>query len=228
MKKFFSLAVAILTILCGCSNDQNDDYAGEITDADIFVASEQFQTHQTQLKNCARQVYKIWKGMTRSERMEFDDLVKQATKAKDYNELMCIEKKLSQILNFDYSGMLADLYENRQQLYEGVKFNNESLLKAIQRYNKKNRFLPMTRSWYEQTESDCQNEALHEYDYVYYFCMNENNGYEYYEIGYGNNSASPDDRIWARLMYDQISRSCSDQAALRQMIVYNNCVMSLH
>lgn len=228
MKNLLGLAVLMIITFCSCSNDRIDDLSSEITEADIFVASEDFQSYQTLSKNCSRQVFKILKGLSRSERLEFDDLVKKAKKTEDYKELMELEKKIGQILGIDYSAMLADLYEARQQLFNGSEFTGESLLKALQKYNKLHKSVPLTRSEYEMTEMDCQEEALHEYESIYASCMNEYNAQYYYEIGFVNNYTTPDERITARRIYEEIARSCNDRAALKQAEAYIICMSSLN
>lgn len=220
MKKVFVLAILMSISFGSCSVEQSNGLENEITEADLFVSSEEFQFYQKELKNKLKEVGKIVKSLSQQEKKELQDLYNQLENVGNMKELLKIEQRIGYLLKIDFDDILADLFEIHQNLFEGITLSDEAVLKAIQRYNCSHYNLSLTRSVEEFVDNNCTYLAEDIYAAVYDGCMKENGGYEYYEMGYyGSNT-------YAKQRYLEVSRMCHDLAMIEEMKSYEKCINS--
>ena len=104
MKKYFTIVAIAGLMLCGCSSDLDEGTVSNVTEADVFVASEKYQDYQSLVQREVKAMRKTLKGLPKGERREFHQLSSAMREAKSYDDLMAIEDKMGDIIGMDCKG----------------------------------------------------------------------------------------------------------------------------
>ena len=183
MKKYFTIVAIAGLMLCGCSSDLDEGTVSNVTEADVFVASEKYQDYQSLVQREVKAMRKTLKGLPKGERREFHQLSSAMREAKSYDDLMAIEDKMGDIIGMNCKGSFERIAKARMEAFKGVRLSKESLLMAVQKYNALNQPIEMTRSGLEITKEECLQACETVYITVFYHCMTDN-GAELYETEY--------------------------------------------
>ena len=152
MKKYLFLAALMVIGLSSCSSEHEDAMADDITEADAFVASEQFQEYQLAQRMYWNELRDSLKKLNREEKKMYVNLLDSASHTADIYLHDRLVAQLSQLVGIDYNKRFALLLEARNKAFQNVSIPQEEYLKAVQRYNIKMASYQLTRS---DSESAC-------------------------------------------------------------------------
>ena len=217
MKKYLTIVAIAGLMLCGCSSDLDEGAVSDVTEADVFVASEKYQNYQSLVQREVKAMRKTLKGLPKGERREFHQLSSAMREAKSYDDLLAIEDKMGDIIGMDCKESFERIAKARMEAFKGVRLSKESLLMAVQKYNALNQPIEMTRSGLEITKVECYAACDQIYFHVFNECMDRYDGWYYYEQGYYYGDAN------ALQEYLIIARSCSDMASLASLDCQLEC-----
>ena len=180
----------ILLLLIGfssCSSDSEEVMSEEtLTEADLFVASKEFQNYQNFLMDDAKMMRKVMKRLSTNKRDKLKELRTAALNAKTENEYNQVMSEINDLLDMDYASRIDKLAKARYELFKDVDIPNSEIYKAVQRYNVAYQQEPVTRSEDETTclygcytsylaaSGDCEYEPIGGWDVT--VGDNSNNG----------------------------------------------------
>lgn len=151
-----------------CSSDSEEVMVEEpLTEADLFVASKEFQNYQNFMKDDAKMMRKVLKSLPKSKLEKLNELRMAALNVKteqEYNEVM---SEINGLLKFDYAARIDKIAKTSYEMFKDVDIPNSEILKAAQRYNVANVTETMTRSseelQYQYCIDSCYSIFLYEY-----------------------------------------------------------------
>lgn len=167
MNKILFILLLMLIGFSSCSSDSEEVMVEEpLTEADLFVASKEFQNYQNFMKDDAKMMRKVLKSLPKSKLEKLNELRMVALNVKteqEYNEVM---SEINGLLKFDYAARIDKIAKTSYEMFKDVDIPNSEILKAAQRYNVANVTETMTRSYeerkYEECMYDCRNIYLDE------------------------------------------------------------------
>lgn len=147
MKQMTFILLLMLIGFSSCSSDSEEVMSEEtLTESDLFVASKEFQNYQNFMKDDAKVMRKVLKGLPKSKKEKLNELRMAALNVKteqEYNEVM---SEINGLLKFDYAARIDKIAKTSYEMFKDVDIPNSEILKASQRYNVGNVTETMTRS----------------------------------------------------------------------------------
>lgn len=135
MNNNFLVLLIVTIFMLGCKERDGEILPRSLTDADAFVASEQFQEYQTMIYQDHLEFDSIYRDLTKEQK---DSLKKCVTHFKLSNNGMMREKYIRQIngiLGIDILERIERHVEMKANVFRNVNISKKELLMAIQRYN---------------------------------------------------------------------------------------------
>ncbi len=211
MKKYLFLAALMVIGLSSCSSEHEDAMADDITEADAFVASEQFQEFQQSMRKDVTLIRERIQKLTKVEKEELRKaLTTSAQSVEDVNSACMLA---SEMLNIDYKQHIADRMADYISTFSGKTFPTQELLKAIQRYNTTAIRVQLTRSGSnEAARMECENYCGALYSEVYYSCLGD-----YVDYSYPEHNWNEDQRAWLTFW------NCTEQAEWATADCFDSC-----
>ena len=181
MKKYLFLAALMVIGLSSCSSEYEDAMADDITEADVFVASEQFQEFQQVMQKDDLMMKKKLKKLNKSERNKYLALLDSLIKSNQQKQKMQIVNQINSLLDIDILERYGLLAASINRITSNLPVSKSALIKAIQRYNVK----AYTRASSNPSEGkyyECRELCLKQYEYAVLEC----DCTEWYEPIYSN------------------------------------------
>lgn len=146
MNKILFIFLLMLIGFSSCSSESDELMTEEtLTEADLFVASKEFQNYQNYLMDDARVMRKVLKKLSKGKLEELNELRKAALDAKTEIEYDNVMADINKLVNFDYAARIDKLAKAKYEIFKDVNIPNSEIFKAVQRHNAV-QLEPMTRS----------------------------------------------------------------------------------
>lgn len=146
MNKILFILLMMLIGFSSCSSESDELMTEEtLTEADLFVASKEFQNYQNYLMDDARVMRKVLKKLSKGKLEELNELRKAALDAKTEIEYDNVMADINKLVNFDYAARIDKLAKAKYEIFKDVNIPNSEIFKAVQRHNAV-QLEPMTRS----------------------------------------------------------------------------------
>lgn len=137
MKKTLFFTVMMTLLICSCSNESTEATNEKITEADVFVASEEFQQYQAEMRKDSKMLHSIVKKLSKADKKAYASLLLEMKSTKNMEKREQLMTEVSKILNIDYKERLRGLTKLSTTMLKGKSFSNKELVMAIQRHNVK-------------------------------------------------------------------------------------------
>lgn len=140
MKKAF-LLVTIFFLLGSISSCQNNDQEylkdeseslENVTDADVFIASEKYQNYLKEFRKDSRKMRNILSKLTKEDKVEYKRLL--TLRPDNDEELDTLFSSISEILGINYKERIFKLAKRNREVFSSVDFTRLELLKAHQKF----------------------------------------------------------------------------------------------
>ncbi|MCD8184971.1 MAG: hypothetical protein LUD68_00475 [Rikenellaceae bacterium] len=134
---FGFLAVILLAgvMLYSCQSDGSESYhfeEEELTAADLFVASENYQSFSAEIRKDMRKLTQTLELFTDAQYNAFFHLNEMAANSSDRSETEVIMKQISDMVGFDYQERNVRLATLTCETFSGQEFSQMELIKARQ------------------------------------------------------------------------------------------------
>ena len=160
MSKIYFILLLMLIGFSSCSSDSEEVMSEEtLTEADLFVTSKEFQNYQNFMKDDAKMMRKVLKGLPKSKKERFRELLDSLPKFKTLEQRDMILDEIGAVLKIDYKGRYKKIEQYTIDLKKGVSFSNAALFSAMQRRAANSVSVPVTRSSDEPTDMECHYEC---------------------------------------------------------------------
>lgn len=211
MKQFVMMIFAFATFMA-CGDDNNGTTERILTDADMFVASEQFQEYQEVVDRDRSEIRSIVNRMSAKEKKRYIMLLDSAVHTDSHMRQTNFVRQLTMMTGINYSHRALVLYNAKNKAFKNINICRTDYLRALQRYNIRIDLQNKTRSI--DNESQCLTNCMTSYRIATSAC-------EYCGIGNWDLSAvNPNDDI------DEIIRKNLDRLEYEQWCDYRTCILN--
>lgn len=189
--------IFLTTLLFCCISCNDHEIRGDepITEADLFLASDEFKQFEQVIINDSRITRNALMALTVEEREQYFSLMKKATPNITNVEYDSIVAEIKRITGIDTDARLRKLHNAKIRLFSKTTFSKTDLLKAMQRQCLNIKNITLTRSTDEINSSDCLHSCENIYAAVYRMC-DSTDGY-----GPGLVLNEEDYKIWYQTRY---------------------------
>lgn len=201
----YLLFIAII-LLSSCEQTElNTDNSDTITEADLFLESEDFKQYAQIIKDDGRIIRNALKSLTAEEKERYFCLLRSASPEMTDDDYNYIVSEIQQLTGINTDARLRKLHEARVKLLSNVTFSKQDLLKAMQRHCLNRKSIALTRSTEEVSREECLHQCSNIYAQVYNAC--DPTG------GYG--SGHSDYELWCQTRYcEMIASDAYDECAM--------------
>lgn len=164
----FLLAAICLT---SCSQSHLDvDDATEVTEADLFLASDEFKQFEKMLKEDSRIVRNALKALTKDENARYFELMGSVYPEMSDEEYNVLVAEIKQLTGIDTDKRLRRIYEVKTELKSKMNFSKKDFLDAMQRQCLNMKHRSLSRSTNEVGSDECYYNCEQEYWTTLYGC----------------------------------------------------------
>lgn len=170
---FRKLFMFLLAGMCltSCSQSHLDvDDATEVTEADLFLASDEFKQFEKMLKEDSKIVRNALKVLTNDEKARYFELIGSVYPEMPDEEYNVLVAEIKQLTGIDTDKRLRRIYEAKMELKSKITFTKKELLDAIQRHCLTIKSVTLSRSTNEVGSDECYYSCEIQYWNAYYGC----------------------------------------------------------
>lgn len=157
-----------------CSSDSEELMTEEtLTEADLFVASKEFQNYQNYLMDDAKMMKKVLKGLSKQKKERYHNLLDSLPNYRTIKHRDQILNEIGNLLGINYKLRLYRIEANSNKLREKINFTNAELLSAMQRRNANALNSPVVVNSLEERYEKCISNCDHIYEYSILGCPSD-------------------------------------------------------
>lgn len=202
----------IVAVLCcfSCGHSDSDAFDSEsVTDADMFLVSDDFKQYEQIVENDRRMVRNALKALTDEEKKRYFTLMKSTYPEMTDEVYYTIISEIRVLTGIDTDARIKRIHKARVNLISKITFPKKELLKAMQRQCLNMKALKLTRSSDEIDRSECLNRCSNVYSGVYSVCDPTGGS------GPGAVSSEEDYRLWCQVRYcEMLAMEAYDECAM--------------
>lgn len=134
MGKLLLILFVFCTVL-SCSESGNFSSSEEITEADIFVNSPEYEEYASVLKKDRMVMSNAFKRMSSNDKKRYFALFDSLLSSKDRNEQLCYLERIKNLSGIDLEQRLVTIKRSVPDVSQYANLDKVAILKALQRKN---------------------------------------------------------------------------------------------
>ena len=134
MGKLLLILFVFYTAL-SCSESGNFSSSEEITEADVFVNSPEYEEYASVLKKDRMVMANVFKKMSSNDKKRYFALFDSLISSKNRNEQLCYLEKIKNLSGIDLEQRLATIKRSIPDVSQYANLDKVAILKALQRKN---------------------------------------------------------------------------------------------